>query len=568
MLTRPDLQAHTNYSEGISWIIDHQLDLAASHSVYIKSVIEEKSDSFYDCIQPDGTWGASSNENLYASQTSANRTFQTYFWRYLIARWSYSTALHSVEFVNEGDPFDGNHQAAVAALGSYFESNDPNKHLVTTSNWHSFPPSMWRQPQADYADLHMYMGWGVASGGNRLTPGWDGGWTGPNNVSDPGPGFQIDNTVAHTGNASLKMTVPASPGACPTSTQSNLVFQCGLIPGHQVSVSAWVKSQNTYGYSESPWKNQGLYLWFSQNGGDFAGYPSTGDLTGPQGTYDWQQVQVTFTVPANANLLGVQPRYWFNNNSANGYFWIDDIVVQDLTTGAILNYNGGFEYQDSESYDVAGGHQAYSILTHSFENGKPSVRGEVGFCYPQRFTNPYKGYSYTGEDQSLVDNTAGIWWKKWVWSNVDAGGLYEIYWWNQVLLTGNFLYGKAYQNFMAGIPLSNGNYVEAAAAVSNPQLRVMGQKDLVNNRAHLWIDNVKCTWYNIVSGVNIPPVNGTLTLSGLKTGTYTVEWWDTTAGAITQTQQVPAQVATSYCLSRICNRIQRARSTPVPQQSM
>ena len=48
-----------------------------------------------------------------------------------------------------------------------------------------------------------------------------------------------------------------------------------------------------------------------------------------------------------------------------------------------------------------------------------------------------------------------------------------------------------FQAFMDGIPVSNGNYVDASAAVTGDGLRVFGQKDTTANHAHLWIDNYR-----------------------------------------------------------------------------
>lgn len=59
-------------------------------------------------------------------------------------------------------------------------------------------------------------------------------------------------------------------------------------------------------------------------------------------------------------------------------------------------------------------------------------------------------------------------------------------------------------------------------------LRVWGQKDLVNGRAHLWIQNKGHTWKNVVDGKAIPPASGDITIMGFKPGQlYTLEWWDT-----------------------------------------
>jgi hypothetical protein len=550
LLIRTDFQPHAGYPQQIAWTIDKQLETAEKYGIYAKAVIEEKSDSFFSRIQPDGTYGPNSDDNVYATASHACRTYQSYYWRYLIARYGYNTALHSVEYVNEGDPGSAIHQNAVEALGEYFRAHDPNRHLVSTSNWHSFPPPMWNRTAIDCADLHMYMGWGVAMGGNRLWPGWDGNWSIPNTLTALGTGWEIDNNTKYEGLASLKVTT--LPGDA--TRDSNLSFMVGVVPGHSYKIS-WMAKANGILAPDADHKythqNPGVSVYYAELGGDWVGVPTgpywvlsgvggTGGTWGiPNGTYDWQLVETPpFTVTAaNANLMCVmlQDRGG-NGGTTEGVAWFDDLVVTDVTTGKVLNYNGGFEYMDSESYDVVAGHSSYSQLIRSFGFNKPTIRGETGFTHPQRFTDPYKGFAFSGEDQLLLDDSNGIWWKKWVWANMDPGGLVEIYWWKKLLLDPNFggkypKYGKAYQDFMAGIPLSNGHYQDVAATVSNPGMRVLGQKDLTNNRAHLWIDNPKHTWKNVVDGVTIPPVSGTVKVSGLRNGPYKVEWWDTSSGA-------------------------------------
>ncbi|MCE5314976.1 MAG: hypothetical protein ABFD49_05070 [Armatimonadota bacterium] len=616
LLPRPDLQSHTNYSQKIAWAIDKQLECARQNGIYVTAVIEEKGDSFFSKIQADGTWGASTNDNVYADSTHACRTYQQYYWRYLIARYSYSTALHSIELFNEGDPFNGNHYDAIESCGAYFNENDPNKHLVTSSNWHSFPPLMWNQDNVGIADIHMYLGRRVASGGNRLWPGWDGNWTIANYSTSLGDNFEIDSTVSHSGSNSLKITVPAVASSDINNhlvTGGNAFFTVAAPPGHTLRLSMWVKGQNinTYGLS---WVHPGgIALQYSQGGGDFAGYPSgTGSMDAPWGgTYDWQKIEYTFTVPTTSpsgakgllpEILLVTPYYRATNAESTGYLWLDDFVIEDLASNIVLNYNGGFENWQYESYDVVAGHCAYSRLARSYQLNKPVIRGEVALCYMQRFTDTYKGFLYKGtssqpgEDQLLIDDTEGVWWRKWIWANIDPGGLTEIYWWPTLPMSRDYTYGKAYQAFMSDIPLSNGKYVDAEAEVTNSAIRVLGQKDLTNNYAHLWIDNAPYTWKAVVDHNYVPQtwdaaatyasgstcgygspvhiykslqasnknhaitdtawwedsgtydssslpalpsaVSGKVTVSGFAAGDYRVEWWNTSTGQITQTQDI------------------------------
>ncbi|MHB1459507.1 MAG: hypothetical protein ACYC0V_21560, partial [Armatimonadota bacterium] len=561
LLSRADFHATRSYPQSVAWFIDRQLEAAASNGIFVKAILEEKGDSFFGCILGNGTWTSTRNDNnVYASATHACRTYQQYYWRYVIARYGFSTALHDVEFCNEGDPFNTLHYDAVAAMGAYFRANDPNKHLATSSNWHSFPPRMWRSADVDIADIHMYLGWRIASGGNRLWPGWDGFWNtvnGADDTNNPGvaDGFEWDTTVKHSGSRSMKIMIPPMPGDHQNRFKnSKAFFQCGPPPNHIVRISLWTKGQNLVTYNQSWIQPAGLALQYSEGGGDFAGYVSgTGSCSGAWGTYDWQKVQFTFTVPevsqsgASGRLplnVWVTPYARANNSDSPGYMWIDDVVVEDMTTGEVVNYNGGFEYIDSESYDVVAAHCAYSRLARSYALNKPVIRGETAFCYTQRFASPYKGFDYAGnssqpgEDQLLVDDSDGVWWKKWVWAHTDPGGLIEIYWWSNLQMARSFSYGKAYQNFMSGIPLSNGHYQDACAVASNPAIRVLGQKDLTNNKAYLWIDNAPYTWKNVVDGVNVPLVSGTVTISGFADGFYKADWWNTSTGVISRTEDI------------------------------
>ena len=41
-----------------------------------------------------------------------------------------------------------------------------------------------------------------------------------------------------------------------------------------------------------------------------------------------------------------------------------------------------------------------------------------------------------------------------------------------------------------------GKYVDAAATTSNAKIRAWGQKDLTNQKVHLWIANTDHVWTN------------------------------------------------------------------------
>ena len=108
--------------------------------------------------------------------------------------------------------------------------------------------------------------------------------------------------------------------------------------------------------------------------------------------------------------------------------------------------------------------------------------------------------------------------------------MYEQYWYSKEHIEKFDLgyHYKPYLNFMAGIPLNNGDYQNIEASVSNNVLRAWGQKDLTRGCGHFWVQNKNHTWKNVVDNVAISKVSATVTLQGFQPNkTYTVEWWDT-----------------------------------------
>jgi hypothetical protein len=213
----------------------------------------------------------------------------------------------------------------------------------------------------------------------------------------------------------------------------------------------------------------------------------------------------------------------------------------------------GWQNDPSHETDAAKFHLDYSaevrsnIDWYSSENNiptEPIIRGETGI----------DTLSQQEEQADLALDSQGIWLHNFLWSSLDAGALTELYWWgdnieNQPGPDGQpglyEVYGNFY-TFFSTIPLNNGHYQDAAVTISNPELRVVGQKDLMHQKAHLWIQNKQHTWRNVVDGVPISAVSGTVALVGFQGGhSYSVRWWDTyyTPGAprVMSTEVITAQ---------------------------
>ncbi len=183
-----------------------------------------------------------------------------------------------------------------------------------------------------------------------------------------------------------------------------------------------------------------------------------------------------------------------------------------------------YVYEPADVFDAAAFSRKLS-LTHGALQlqgaGKPLMRGETGWVF-------------TGEDPFLHDDVAGVWLHNLIWAGINAGGMIESYWWSNLHIVhprGDFDYRylyRSYYNFIHQIPLNNGRYQAADAQTNHPHLRAWGQKDLVNGRAHLWVQNSQHTWKNLLDGMAMTAVSGTITMTGFQPNqTYSAQWWDT-----------------------------------------
>ncbi len=187
-------------------------------------------------------------------------------------------------------------------------------------------------------------------------------------------------------------------------------------------------------------------------------------------------------------------------------------------------------------YDTALQTQQLSLQIGAFQPygvAKPVIRGETGFT-------PAGGKVGGLDDEIATKDTQGLWLHNYLWGQINAGGLLEAYWYeNYHIYNKNFDHRREFGNyyrFIKDIPLNNGHYQDVGATVSEPNLRVWGQKDLVNGKAHLWLANKNHTWKNVVDGVTMTPITSTVTISGFKANTtYSLEWWNTYTGVVDNT---------------------------------
>jgi hypothetical protein len=121
-------------------------------------------------IQTDGStgpWGdcgwGTCPTHFYSDEGQSARWYELAYARYFAARWSYSTALHSIELANENlinDGVDGNVYDASFAIVAQVKSLSSRELLASNSFWGWWVAPFWTDPArgdlVDYSDQHWY----------------------------------------------------------------------------------------------------------------------------------------------------------------------------------------------------------------------------------------------------------------------------------------------------------------------------------------------------------------------------------------------------------------------------
>jgi len=533
VLPKPKVNVHTYFDPVRSWQWDRVLDEATARGVYLKLVVLEKNDWIFNRITPSGAMTTTANNNnFYAVPGTKVRWLHQAWWRYLTARWGYSTAVHSWELLNEGDPYNAYHYDQAQAFARYIHEHDPNRHMVTTSLWHSFPMAeFWANPaysDLDYADLHAYIstGWGRYA----VIP------------DQPPPPLTYTNRRDCDGSG-WSVTLNGADRA-----HSANLWGIGIrgdgewLLRYRLRLEGWSGSCEQGNTLSGP----RLIWWMGERSNvvppraDGVDWRCSTPITPTDWvTYDSAHVAGGASAPLQARIfitdglphhltIGVQNRY-----GTGGVAYVDavELVAPD---GTALAINGQFAL-DSMPDDAALYTAAYSLLEGGRSPagaGMPLVRGEAGLDHPG---GPQE------ELDDLAKDSEGVWLHNLIWGGINPGGMYDLYYWaDNIRYHDLYDHYKHYQDFLDGIPLNNGAYRDAEATVSHPDLRAWGQKDVVHRQAHLWIQNRRHTWRNVVDGVSIPALSGRITIPGMPPGAYRVEWWNTITGAIVKTEVVEA----------------------------
>jgi len=150
------------------WFYDQVFNLASKNNLRCMLAIHTYGDFVTGGHFGEGQWdsnpynarnGGPATRPVDFSTSPLARQFYQRRLRYLIARYSASTCLGFWEFFNEQDLTKGAVTADwVRQMTRYLKTNDPYQHLVTTSFASPGPAEIWKIPDIDLTQRHMYGG--------------------------------------------------------------------------------------------------------------------------------------------------------------------------------------------------------------------------------------------------------------------------------------------------------------------------------------------------------------------------------------------------------------------------
>ena len=162
-----------NYRLDRAWQLDHVFRLAEQHGIYLMLCFDYHGmfETTPDYWGGNDNWklnpynasngGPCANQNEFFTRPEARAMYQKRL-RYLIARYGHSHNLLAWQFFNEIDNVYSHLEPADVAswhavMGDWLKTNDPWRHLVTTSLTGSSDRSeIWQLPQMEFAMYHSY----------------------------------------------------------------------------------------------------------------------------------------------------------------------------------------------------------------------------------------------------------------------------------------------------------------------------------------------------------------------------------------------------------------------------
>ena len=530
---------HTNYDQFAASQVDTMVQMAHSDGQFLKMVLVNKFDQAFGSILNDGTSPSIStdpNRSLGGStnpsaDTPVQRQQRNYF-RYAVARWGAYPAVQSFEDTNEMDDYNGIQYAGAQAMAQYVhtftrDGTSLGRVLCTSSTalnggGITYDPNFYESTlqyiDIDFGDYHFYTDSDDPTRGPSLA------------YDDAGNIYNcVGSTRSTTGGPMGLGLLHFSLATQDTTNPYNLQARFPLPTLQRQgtwTVSYWMKrSADLLNTATNPQVQ--VHGSFLPSG--YTQVPA-GGATSPVPT-TWTFYSNTFTVPDALPHQGSFLNLYGNiRQDAPAGAGIDfgDVKITDPDGKTFFRvlFNEPRMDRDSASLAtyLAGSKRSYS----GAEDAKPFVVGESELL--------------GGVAPLLTGTTAGPFEEQAVWAEMLSPYAQYTQWWHEaaasITAAGAWKYEGAVEVFLADVPLSNGHYFDADVT-STPTLRVVGQKDVVNNKAVLWVQNNghagdgsdAANWYDLAKTPSVvTPVGGTITLPGLADGNYDVSFCSTATG--------------------------------------
>jgi hypothetical protein len=146
---------------------DYMIEQGEKNGVFHKMVVHDKNDWVQNHLSTSGAWVEESlSGGYYQPENTKARWLLRQWYRYLAARYGYSTSVFAWELNNEGPPNAettnrSKHWDTTEAFAKYIKQVDAHPKLATTSFWCCWRPDFWSNKagvygSVDYADIHDY----------------------------------------------------------------------------------------------------------------------------------------------------------------------------------------------------------------------------------------------------------------------------------------------------------------------------------------------------------------------------------------------------------------------------
>jgi PKD repeat protein len=262
----------------------------------------------------------------------------------------------------------------------------------------------------------------------------------------------------------------------------------------------------------------------------------------PNDTNVWRHTQdfARFLHQTNAHRQMATTSFWC---CWKPEFWSDETTYPDVDYADLHEYTN----DSTLGLDMVEWILSWSQTTSQQPAGKPVILAETGI-----------GYAGQAYFEDLKRPNPGIWYHNLLWAELNAlsGMTAPTYWWSEhfAAINQNQVARPFYQ-FVSGLDVNRGGYVDAAVTSSNSQIRTLGQKNLTKGTAYLWVQNKLHNWHNVMGVQNPTPItaqSGTVTVRMAPNTRYTIERWNTYTGALISTETLQSS-ATGDLTSSVSN---------------